>query len=117
MLRTALKHYERWHCTDTDFLGNFLSSARQYESVAEVDICYLSSYRLLVNVDFVELCILVLWGFGKLLENRRDHLARATPLRPEVEEGGFAAINLFRVGLPRPIGADIVRFSASERVS
>ena len=47
---------------------------------------------LVVDVDLVELCALDL--AGELLEEGRDHAARATPRRPEVNEDGLVLPDL-----------------------
>ena len=46
----------------------------------------------LVNVDLVKVRVGVL--LGELLEDGRDHPARAAPRRPEVENGGTVAVDL-----------------------
>ena len=42
---------------------------------------------LLVNVDLADLDLAVVF-VGKLVEERRDHFARAAPFRPEIHEHG-----------------------------
>lgn len=65
-------------------------------SVQLHNICVAVAYLLLVNVDFVETVAGLLVGrdFSQLFEDGRDHLARATPRRPEVNEDRLVAVDL-----------------------
>ena len=57
---------------------------------------FLRDLLLRVDVDLVELCALNL--AGELLEEWRDHAARAAPRRPEVDEDGLVLLDLYARG-------------------
>ena len=65
-------------------------------STYSADTDFLGDVRLSVDVNLVELCALNL--AGELLEEWRDHAARAAPRRPEVNEDGLVLLDLYTRG-------------------
>ena len=51
---------------------------------------------MVVNVDLADLHLAVVLG-SQFVENRRDHLARAAPLGPEINEDGLGGLDHFLV--------------------